>query len=117
MNQYMGSEVLAEILTERERQIHVEGWTREHDDQHGQGELAAAAACYAAGEPMFRMEATDLLEEGTGAPVHRFISVWPFEQEWWKPKDRRRDLVRAAALIFAELERLDRAAAAQLVTH
>jgi hypothetical protein len=32
---------------------------------------------------------------------------------WWKPKDRRRDLVRAAALIIAEIERLDRDAEAR----
>jgi hypothetical protein len=36
--------------------------------------------------------------------------VWPWSREWWQPKDRRRDLVRAGALIVAEIERLDRAA-------
>jgi hypothetical protein len=36
---------------------------------------------------------------------------WPWEDKWWKPKDRRRDLVRAGALIVAEIERLDRLAA------
>jgi hypothetical protein len=30
--------------------------------------------------------------------------------EWWKPTNRRRDLVKAGALILAEIERLDRAA-------
>ena len=29
---------------------------------------------------------------------------------WWKPTDCRRDLVKAGALILAEIERLDRAA-------
>jgi hypothetical protein len=37
--------------------------------------------------------------------------LWPWSVQWWKPKDRRRDLVRAGALIVAEIERLDRAAA------
>lgn len=36
---------------------------------------------------------------------------WPWALEWWKPKDNRRNLIRAAALVIAEIERLDRAAA------
>lgn len=39
-------------------------------------------------------------------------TVWPWDWAWWKPKNPRRDLVRAAALIIAEIERLDRAAEA-----
>ena len=31
-----------------------------------------------------------------------------WSKDWWKPKDKRRDLIRAAALIVAEIERLDR---------
>lgn len=34
---------------------------------------------------------------------------WPWGSSWWKPKDPRRDLVRAGALILAEIERIDRA--------
>lgn len=40
------------------------------------------------------------------------IAIQPPESaygyEWWKPTNRRRDLVKAAALILAEIERLDR---------
>jgi len=36
--------------------------------------------------------------------------TWPWAEKWWKPKNERRDLVKAAALILAEIERLDRAA-------
>lgn len=39
---------------------------------------------------------------------------WPWQRKWWKPKDPRRDLVRAGALIIAEIERIDRAAVASL---
>ena len=41
---------------------------------------------------------------------------WPhtWDASWWKPKDRRRDLVRAGALIIAEIERLDRLDAARI---
>lgn len=35
---------------------------------------------------------------------------WPFTWwlDWWKPTTYRRDLVKAGALILAEIERLDR---------
>ena len=34
---------------------------------------------------------------------------WPFTLAWWKPvQDNRRNLIKAGALILAELERLDR---------
>ncbi|MGY0711770.1 MazG-like family protein [Azospirillum argentinense] len=88
--------VLDEIGGERRRQIEAEGWTPEHDDQHGDGQMARAAACYA-------MNAARPKADG-GVPV-----AWPWADAWWKPKDARRDLVRAGALIVAELERLDRA--------
>jgi hypothetical protein len=35
-------------------------------------------------------------------------SFWPFERSAWKPKSPRSDMVKAAALIVAEIERLDR---------
>jgi len=83
------------ILNERERQEAKEGWTPEHDDNHPAGELARAGACYA-------LVAAGLPSE----PIrHRF---WPF-RDWWKPKSIRTNLVRAGALIAAEIDRLDRA--------
>lgn len=39
------------IAAERTRQIEREGYTPEHDDTHDGGELALAAACYAAAGP------------------------------------------------------------------
>ncbi len=97
-----------EILAERHRQILKEGWTAEHDDDHPEGQIALAAACYAAPERIF------IAEERSGrayAPFTAYRDAWPWADRWWKPKDRRRDLVRAAALMIAEIERLDRAAA------
>ena len=47
-----------------------------------------------------------------GAPLG-----WPWEPSWWKPKGARRDLVRAAALCLAEIDRIKRrAASARLMT-
>jgi hypothetical protein len=38
---------------------------------------------------------------------------WPWEASWFKPSTARRDLIKAGALILAEIERLDRAAERQ----
>ncbi len=90
------------IAAERNRQVGREGWTAEHDDEHTNGELAQSAACYA-------------------WPPPRPLWVkqeWPWARKWWKPEhgsakdgpDRIRTLVKAGALIAAEIDRLQRAA-------
>ena len=88
-----------DVAAERKRQIEAEGWTTKHDDRIVSGDLARAAACYAL---------YDVADE-------YIIDLWPFGVRCrlprLKPKDPRRNLVRAAALIVAEIERLDRAAA------
>lgn len=90
---------LADVAAERQRQIEAEGWAPEHDDEHRNGELATAAACYAA---------PGAVEWGSWTSRARRSLKWPWDRRWWKPKGDRRDLVRAAALIIAEIERLDR---------
>lgn len=86
------------IAAERQRQISVEGWTPEHDDEHTNGEIAGAAACYAVSKEV------RYLNVGVS-----WMEVWP--PEWdFKPKNRLADLVRAGALIAAEIDRLQRAA-------
>lgn len=101
-----------DVLAERERQKSVEGWTPEHDDEHEHGDMALAAACYAAqGDPEpQRAYSLDVDEAGNPTPPEPPQS-WPWSADWWKPKDHRRNLVRAGALILAEIERLDRLSA------
>lgn len=98
--------VIDEIAAERQRQIDVECWTPEHEDQHKDGALATAAACYA----LHSLTAGDIpyqqFRQTIDEITHR---LWPWHSSWWKPKSRRRDLMRAGALIVAEIERLDRA--------
>ena len=91
------SRALQDVADERQRQREAEGWTLDHDDGHNGGELARAGACYAL------HAGTDL---GGQTPL-----FWPWAKEWFKPKTARRDLVRAAALIVAEIERGDRLSA------
>ena len=95
------SKAAGDVLAERKRQIEAEGWTPEHDDAHTEGQLAKAASCYAAAGGLSD-DARSLL--GRQFPPAR----WPWDDKWWKPKNRRRDLLRAAALLIAEIERLDR---------
>lgn len=98
---------LADIADERQRQISVEGWTPEHDNSHDKGEMAMAAACYAAPEPVFTKH---ISAQGQYSNEEYFYDAWPWSEQWDKrgKHDRRRRLVIAGALIVAELDRLDR---------
>lgn len=88
------------VLAERERQIAQEGWTPEHDDRHDGGELLRAGVLYF----LRGKYGPDFLTyDDDGSPIG-----WPWEPEWWKPKDRQRDLVRAGALCLAEEARINR---------
>lgn len=85
------------IELERREQV-ARGWTADHDDEHDEGELLYAAICYA----QFRLD-------DPHDPPERVPDAWPFEPEnWHAHRDRRRNLVKAGALIAAEIDRLDR---------
>ncbi|WP_250134764.1 hypothetical protein [Pseudomonas aeruginosa] len=93
-----------DVQAERRRQITAEGWTPEHDDEHADGQMARAAACYA-------LAGSSAPNDGTAALL---VSLaWPWDEQWWKPSTARRDLVKACALALAEIERLDRACISQ----
>jgi hypothetical protein len=108
------------IAAERQRQIDSEGWTPEHDDHHTKAELAWAATCYAAPEGIARVQVyRDADGIGGGAT---WVEPWPLEWTananrgepgylpWRRPQvDRITELVKAGALIAAEIDRLRRA--------
>lgn len=98
------SAITDEILLERMRQMQQEGWTLDHDDQHRSGEMALAAALYAL--------PYQSLKQGDFAGLQMTLEL---TYDWHvKPDpDPRRRLVKAAALIVAEIERLDRATKAE----
>ncbi|HEH9008914.1 TPA: ead/Ea22-like family protein [Salmonella enterica] len=91
------SQAANDVLAERSRQVTAEGWTPEHDDEHCNGELAMAAVCY--------INETGTVNRNGGKPWG-----WPWDASWWKPNTRRRNLVKATALLLAEIERIGRAA-------
>lgn len=90
-----GAGGVALIAAERRRQIEAEGYTAEHDANHGAEVLAKAAATYAdkASQP----------DEWVGKPFPR-LDRWPWRDEDFKPQDRRTALVKAGALIAAALD-------------
>lgn len=83
--------VLRLIGIERQRQL--VKYSYEHDDSHDYKELAYAAACYAVPKTLYGAD---------GQPV------WPF-QEPMPDCPRPKQLLRAAAMCAAELERMQRA--------
>lgn len=94
---------LVDVELERIRQVKKEGRTPEGDDAYQHGELAMAAMAYT--QSSLRMAAGP-----TSYTDDEAVFWWPphWERAWFKRKTQRRDLVRAAALIVAEIERLDR---------
>ncbi len=94
------SKAIKDIEDERARQISAEGWTPAHDDTHDKFEMSRAAACYA-------MIAAYPNVAGAFF-ANLILNIWPWDKKWWKPVNSRRDLVKAGALIVAEIERLDR---------
>lgn len=91
--------VLQEIHVERLRQQSEEGWSQTHDDEHHDGELALGAAAYCTSSSF-------------GGGNHEAYNQWPWERATFKPTTPRKDLVKAGAMIVAEIERLDRASGA-----
>lgn len=92
------------LMEERWRQKTEEGWTTEHDEGHDSGDLARAADCY-------RRIGNGSLGYSTPQADQSEASVpqgWPWARQWWKPKTRLRNLVRAGALYQAEIDRLCR---------
>jgi hypothetical protein len=104
------------IAKERSRQVKVEGFTVENDDQYIDHEMAMAAVCYAAPKPLY------LVSIHTG--VIQVSDPWP---AGWEEMDKRefngfavpraselplekriRNLAKAGALIAAEIDRLIR---------
>ena len=130
MKKLSGIELIAK---ERERQISEEGWAAEHDDEHEMGELASAAICYASPFQPFMLERrTDEYRFRDAFPPS-WDSEWDKRERYEEdgieqlgcetylvaqaevienivlpiPK-RIRNLVKAGALIAAEIDRLQR---------
>ncbi|MBP2303311.1 hypothetical protein [Azospirillum picis] len=93
----------ADIVAERMRQQSHEGFTPSEDDQYVRGELELAALTYIhQAETHFRLPEAAYRATKSGA-------LWPWAESRWRPHSVRHDLVRAGALLLAELDRRFRA--------
>ena len=94
------------IAIERNHQIKDEGYTTEHDDHNCSADMAVAGACYV----------LDMASKWSGQHAtwqnhyeEEALLLWPCEKTQWNPTpdDPIRQLVKAGALIAAEIDRLD----------
>lgn len=106
------------ISEERNRQIESEGYNWEHDDSHTDGEIALAAAVYAIPFEWRNVTA------GLNGRSNILRTLWPWENHTFKPgyingnsaslpnaqsvEGRIKELIKAGALIAAEIDRLQR---------
>lgn len=94
---------ITDVIAERQRQVSEKGYTAESDDSYLPGILCLAGAAYAVAAsayPDARRRANRLWP-------------WPNAPKYFEPARKnnpRANLVKAAALIIAEIERIDRAA-------
>ena len=103
MAEQTGTEMIA---VERLRQIEQEGWTPEHDAEHDDRALLCAARCY-----VVAAEWAGFINMPQPMPkwARDQAAPWLWDEEWWKPSDDPvRNLVKAGALIAAEIDRLHR---------
>lgn len=95
-------EALNLVLAEREHQRSL-GFTADHDDLHDDQELVEAAVAYA----VISIDYTDE-ERALDDPIEVVTEIWPFEDDGcpnFNPGDQDRNLVKAIAVLLAELER------------
>jgi hypothetical protein len=90
------STAISLIMQERFRQ-HEKGYDSEHDKSHNGGELVKAAMALASRGGKFR----DMGWSGIPSPT----SLWPFKEQMPQRKTSTQDLVIAASLLVAEIER------------
>lgn len=91
-------EVAAEVeRIKNEKKLHL-------GDQHKDGQMAGAAACYL-------MNRLRIQNEHLSSAIKDLRKLlWPWASVYWEPRTHREDLVHTAALLQFEAERLDRIA-------
>ncbi|WP_324022834.1 hypothetical protein RFF38_00260 [Pasteurella multocida] len=78
------------IASERQHQQSEKGFTLNSDTQYTNDELVRAAMCY------MQAQSRHAIMPG----------LWSWGKNYWNPKDRKQNLIRAGALIAAEIDRL-----------
>lgn len=108
------SQAITDIIAERQRQITEKGYTLDTDDIYTRHELSRGAMGYIAAYQM--PDLVDCLLGTSDAAIRNKLEdliryFWP--QRWpmtlLGPQEKRRMLIKAAALLIADIERGDRA--------
>lgn len=90
---------IADVIQERGRQVMHHGYDPAHDDEHRNGEIAISAIAY--------IQAAH--QKHLGLADGELDVFWYFDSPMPEmKKDPRRLLVKAAAMLIAEIDRLDR---------
>ncbi|MGO3569158.1 MAG: hypothetical protein ACTIOQ_15100 [Serratia grimesii] len=100
-NEILRTQAIKDVISERQRQRD-QGRDDAHDDGYIDGVLALGGAAYAISGAGFNC---------VGTYRRRAKNLWPFPLETFNPAgnaNRRADLVRAAAMIIAEIDKIDR---------
>lgn len=98
--QVLEGEALRSIITERLEQVTKHGYTLEHDQAHQLQDLIAGAQAYAL--------AASLLLDNMPIDAGAAIFPWP---DMFRPTDVRGNLVKAVAMLWAAVDRIDHAPA------
>ncbi len=96
-------DIFRKVIEERRRQVG-RGYSPEHDDRHGKGELAVAALLYAL--PRSGGALTEQEQQALQDALARETGGWRVTR---LSGDRKQDLISAMALLVSEYERVDRA--------
>ena len=93
------------IAEERKRQVEEENWDEEHDRELPVGDLAVFGACYVLD---FAARYSGQHETWRAKYNKASKALFPFDDEWWKPTPDNpiKQLIKAGALIAAEIDRL-----------
>ncbi|MDF2381340.1 hypothetical protein JMG10_07680 [Nostoc ellipsosporum NOK] len=103
---------IQKIAEERQRQIDKKGYCQTHDQDHDKAELASAAAAYTTSYVVNTQAkaSEDKITRRRLAVMNTSIGlIWPFHGGEFKPNYENpiRDLIKAGALIVAEIERIE----------
>lgn len=106
-------ELAEELGDERKRQIYDHGYDADQDDGYTDQELALAAAAYLVDGTHYEDTKGVFTDCPSGSQHFLVPGCWPrgWHPAHFRPTTRRRTLIKAGALILAEIARLDRARA------
>lgn len=99
------SKAIKDVVSERSRQKNGEFYSDAQDDSYVNNELTRGSASYVnhvIGRSWIHVSKPSVYQN------ELVPDLWPWSEQSWKPKSPRQDLVRATALLIADIERIDR---------